>query len=52
MMLDFCDDMKISRLLEPQAASVAQAKLQTHENTFPTSQLCVPVASSSLETER
>lgn len=52
MILDLGDSMKISWLLDTKSASTAWAKLQTHENVFLTSQLYVPVASSSLDTER
>lgn len=47
MVLDLCDNMKISWLLGTKSASMAQAKLQTHENMFPKSQhYYVPVASA------
>lgn len=52
MILDLGDSMKTSWLLDTESASTAWAKLQTHENVFLTSQLYVPVASSSLDTER
>lgn len=38
-------------LLDTKWACKAWAELQTHGNMLPMSQLCVPVASSSLETE-
>lgn len=48
---DSCDNMKISWLPDTKPASKAWTELQAHGNMFPRSQLCVPVAASSLGTE-
>lgn len=50
MTLDLRDDRE-TWLLATNPAGEAWAEPQTHRNTFPMSQLCVPVASSSLGAE-